>query len=379
MRGLLWMLILLGVAGCPRSVMQDFRDAKQAALDKPEDPQGRWQPDAVLHISHDVLERLVNRMLSDYGTLAGTLDATVATLRPRLSVKQVNLGKGDCPRCLGVGTKLAGTLKVGTAVGSTSVPATVDLAFDIVLDVESRQGEHLIQVQPRRLRDLNVTINGVGLGYARSTVQSWVDQSLLTDVPPQEVTTIGGDDFPVRAVKVVPVQDAVQIHVLTSAPDAASIPVPRVAPQGWRLDIAPRTLVAMAAAEAYRAGPVAHDVVPVPTSLGLQEDRFTLGLRLWRTKGRGWWRDYEVTGSVKVDGNKIVLTPRTPRKQASRPGLRLPTRWPRWAKGSFSRRSSEPLKPRSRRPIGISARGSERGSRSASSPEPARPSPSKAG
>jgi len=235
--------------------------------------------------------------------------ARVAPPRLALAVKGVDLAAGACDSCLGVTSRLKGTLGIDTAVSRTRVPMTVDATFDAEVTVDQVGDSWVVQLQPRELRDLDVKLSRLGLGYARPLVRKWIDKNLLADVPPQEITTPDGDELPVRAVRVVPNEDAVQVHVLTAIARGRAVPIVHAIPVGWRLDISTETLAGLAATQAYRMGPLDHNVVPVPTSLALEDDRFTLGLRLWRLSGRGWWRDYEVTGTVGVARSKLELEP----------------------------------------------------------------------
>jgi len=314
------MLLLLVALGCPRPITSDYEDAKVEALRRAGPAPKDWAPDAVLHLSHEALGAVVTDLLAAYGTLEDDVDASVATLHPALTVKRVDLGKGACDDCLGVTSRLEGTLGIDTAVGDTEVPLTIDALFDAEVTVDRMGGSWVLRLKPRELRDLDVKVSGMGLGYAKPTVKQWVGDNLLADVPPQEITTLGGDDLPVRAVRVVPRDRALQIHILTAVAKGRPVPVVDATPDGWRLDVSPETLAGMAAAEAYAMGPLQRDVVPVPTSLALDGDRFTLGLRLWRLSGRGWWRDNEVTGKVAVDGNQFSFQPEDARKLRSSAG-----------------------------------------------------------
>ena len=38
-------------------------------------------------------------------------------------------------------------------------------------------------------------------------------------------------------------------------------------------------------------------------------DTFVIGLRLWKTTGRGWWHDYEVGGDWKLENGELTMKP----------------------------------------------------------------------
>jgi hypothetical protein len=50
-------------------------------------------------------------------------------------------------------------------------------------------------------------------------------------------------------------------------------------------------------------------VMGEPTKLELNTDGFLIGLRLWKTTGRGWWRDYEVGGEWRLEEGELVMKP----------------------------------------------------------------------
>ncbi|MEO0605118.1 MAG: hypothetical protein AAF211_27055, partial [Myxococcota bacterium] len=132
------MVLLLVALGCPAPVTADYETAKQEAMRRPDSAPTEWAPDAVLHLGHGMLETLITKTLGHYGTLEGDVGAGVATLHPALDVKQVTLAKGTCDDCIGVTTKLEGTLGIDTAVGDTTVPLVVDALFDAKVTIEGR-------------------------------------------------------------------------------------------------------------------------------------------------------------------------------------------------------------------------------------------------
>lgn len=313
------MVLLIVALGCPEPVRGDYEAAKVEALKRAGPAPQDWAPDAVLHLSHDMLGTLLTEVLAHYGTLEDDISAGVATLHPSLDVKKVTLGEGTCENCLGVTANLEGTLGIDSVVDTTA-PLVVDATFDAQVTVERTGPRWVLLLEPRELRDLDVTLSGVGLGYAKQPVRQWIDRNFLADVPPQEITTLGGEELPLRAVNVVPRPNAVQIHLLTAVLGSEPVPIVSATPKGWRLDVSPETLTGLAASEAYAAGPLQHDIVPVPNSLALDGDHFRLGIRLWRLSGRGWWRDYEVTGRVKVEQAKFTFHPEEAKKIKSSKG-----------------------------------------------------------
>ena len=68
---------------------------------------------------------------------------------------------------------------------------------------------------------------------------------------------------------------------------------------------------------------LSHDVVADPRALDIKRGAFELQLRLWRIKGRGWWRDYTVSGSFTHENGRVVLEPKDVRQTGQSPGAVL--------------------------------------------------------
>jgi len=80
---------------------------------------------------------------------------------------------------------------------------------------------------------------------------------------------------------------------------------------GWQMHIAEETLLQLARKASFEKGPLEHDIVVEPTLLHFTRDGFTLGLRLWRVKGRGWWRDVVIAGDIEIAKKRIKLHPKS--------------------------------------------------------------------
>ncbi|MBX2800592.1 MAG: hypothetical protein KTR31_23130 [Myxococcales bacterium] len=317
-----WLAALACVSSaCGTPVINDFRVAKRQALAGPDPVPTNWRPDAVLHLSGALVDHVLQRTLSEYGTLTGTLKSGVAntSLQPKLSIQELVLSDGSCRECVAVDLTLGGTVDVHTPLAGTSASMEVKGRFDAVFDVVPEGDSWVVHVRPNALQDLELTIGGASLEFAARPLRRWVNRQLLSDVPPQEVTRFGDTGLPLVAARIRAEGRTIQVHLRTAVPDPKPVAIRsdlqavaaynEASAPGWRLDISPDTLVALAAADAFANGAVSNHVVPVPTSLSLDDDAFAMGLRLWRIKGRGWWRDYEVPGTVDVQGRRITLDP----------------------------------------------------------------------
>ena len=59
---------------------------------------------------------------------------------------------------------------------------------------------------------------------------------------------------------------------------------------------------------AFEEGLLEHEIGIDPRSFSANGADFTLGLRIWRLSGAGWWRDYTVKGQMGLQGQELVLT-----------------------------------------------------------------------
>ncbi|MBX2797161.1 MAG: hypothetical protein KTR31_05820 [Myxococcales bacterium] len=307
------MFSLLLIGGCA-SVIPQYEAAMERALADPGPTPTEWVPDAVLHLSSATVNDVVQSSIEDYGTFSSTFDFTVAQLSPDMTLTKMEISAGNrCDDCLGIAIELAGDLKFSSPVigtGSTELGATgsLDARFDIEQNAE---GDFTVTVQPHRFRFLDVSLGSVSAGVAGlgETIQDWIDRNLVAQVPPQEIMVIAQEDLPLADVKIVPDGDTIQFHMLTMASERGRVDTQGPKPEtGWRMDISTDSLIALARAEAFQAEKMARGIVAEPTLLSMDGETFQMGLRLWRTEGRGWWRDYLVNGAIAVEQDEIRLT-----------------------------------------------------------------------
>jgi len=319
------MLVLLALSGCV-SVIPEFEAARSRALAAPGPTPSTWQPDAVLHMSGSAVNAMVRDAIQDYGTFSSRLDLTALALVPNLTLTEmsVSAGEEDCDDCLGVAMELDGLLGVETPLGNTNTTLGATGSMDVRFLVdESEEGTWTVSVQPTRFRFLDVTVGplAIGVGGLGETIQGWIDRNLIASVPPQPMMSLAQDDLPLKALRIVPDDGSVQFHLLTQARQRGAVAVDGPVPEyGWRMDLSQRSLVSLARTEAFKAEPMARGIVAVPNLFSMTEDSFTMGLRLWRTEGRGWWRDYEIEGVVKVENSEIRLRATDVEQVAKSPG-----------------------------------------------------------
>jgi hypothetical protein len=305
-----WFLALAFLGGCAKSVMPLYEAAKADALRDPGPPPAGWTADAWIQIASPTLDHLLEAILQQNATLSATFDAGLVQLSPELVVSHLDvLPPAGCQECLTVDVDLTGNLGIDSPLGHTSTSLTATGRFDSVFEVVQTVDGWEVDARPKKLRNIAVSLGASRYGVPLGAISDWITQNLLAEVPGIPLTQIPAQDLPLRAVRVLPVGKAVRVEVLTRAPDPVPAPIaPARLEDGWMVGISQGSLLAAARAQAFRQGPVAYGVVPEPTALDIAAGTFTLGLRLWRIEGRGWWRDYTVLGKVALQGDSIDLT-----------------------------------------------------------------------
>jgi len=304
------LLLVLASSGCARSVIPLYEAARADALRDPGPAPAGWAPDAWIAVSNDALDDLIVGVLTEDAELSTVLDAGVAKFTPKLRVAEVQVVPPEgCGGCLTVDLGLTGTLGWATALGDGSTSLDATGRFDAVFVVVQEGTTWRVDLQTKKLRNVRADLGQSRVGIPVGDISKWLSQDLLEAVPPVAIASFDGSQLPVRAVRVVPVGRSIRIEALTKAPIFTAVPVPERVTDGWRVGISQPSLLALARAEAFRKGPGTHDVLPEPTALDIGPSAFTLGLRLWKTTGKGWWRDYTVQGKVTLGPEGIELTP----------------------------------------------------------------------
>lgn len=325
---------VLSLSACAGSVMPLYQQARDDALADPGPPPADWKPDAVLHLSKTQLDEVVTAALESHGALTGRIKRSVLGLEivatPDLTIDELTLGASKaCKACVAVDTKLSGDVQWTAAGRKGKVPVKVAAAFDVELSAtEAEASTFAMTAAPRELRDLKLTFGSVDATVARVLEQGvgdWLREDFLKDVPPVEIGAFGGEDVPLRAVRIAGSGGGVRLEMLTRSPSPGVVDTkaPAGLDEGFQLAISQDSLLDLARATAFQAGPLGYDVVVEPTALTLTEDGFTMGLRVWRPVGKGWWRDYTVTGDVEMARRGVKLLPQSVTEGAKSEGAGL--------------------------------------------------------
>jgi hypothetical protein len=310
-------------SGCVKSVIPQFEAARDRALAAPPPAPEDWRPDAVMQLSGETLKPVIQQILEQHGTLTETIDLKLGTLTPRLTISDVSLrGTKRCAGCIRVDVDLTGSVRWVTPLASGRQKLDASLSLDAVAQAIDDRGQWQVRLAPRNLRNVDVDLDGKTLSYAKAPIQDWIGQNLLSDIPPQTIATLGDAELPLRAIRVDATGATVQLELLTRSNSLQTLPVQSgTLKEGWQLTIANGTLTHLAAAASFQNGVVGYAIVPEPLAFALDtHHHFTLKLRLWKTSGRGWWRDYEITGTASLQGKGLHLEPTAVEELAQSPG-----------------------------------------------------------
>ncbi|MEQ1506380.1 MAG: hypothetical protein ABMB14_29390 [Myxococcota bacterium] len=305
-------------------MIQEYDSARTLALSDPGAAPDGWAPDAVIQLSAPLLDKLMTTALTPAPTFGDDISVALLTLTPQLTLETLKIAPAaNCVECLTVAIGLGGTVKWATMLGSSEaglkVGATLDMALSIepidpatapTVDGVAKTG-FAIGVSPRSLNDVSVELAG-----AKSTIDlsgpviGWVQSAVLAGIPSIPITEIGTETAPVRGIRISSQNQALRVDVLTGARIPGVLPADLPAPtDGFRVDVAVDSLLAIARAQAFSTGAIAHGVLGEPTMLDLRSDAFSVGLRLWRTTGSGWWRDYQIDGTWTLADGELKMSP----------------------------------------------------------------------
>ncbi len=311
------MTLALALFGCGPSVVPLYEAARDDALATPGAVPANWRPDLVLHLAEPVVQKLAKEGLAANETLHQRVEISAmglpVTVTPDLGARRVEVGPvRGCPACLSVDTTLVGPAK-WTALGQRGA---VDLRVYAKLSLEVttvlQDGAFTVTVAPRSIDTLEVTVEGAEArvdDLLTSALGADWHKKVLAGISPIELGTVGSQGLPLRALRVVALDNGgLQFEMLSSSPTPGVLSVrDRALVKGFALYADEGSVLDLARAEAFRAAPLTHDVVAEPTRLTVTGSEFDLGLRLWRPVGSGWWRDYDAHGTLSLTEHGVHL------------------------------------------------------------------------
>lgn len=309
----MWLMVFLG---CANNIRNLYEQEKAAVLAEPAALGANWEPELRVRLSDPALEVLSKAALS-----SGLLEAdqkiawqgpmgVEAQLSPHLVVKSLNLkASAACDACLDLTASLSGTgaWKLGSLKGE--IPISLDLGGTVSFDVKKGDEAFMVSGRLRDVKQVKLKSDSVGDLDIAKPIQSWA-KDLADSVPAFEIGEFGGEGVPLRALRLKTVDGALAVEAVTDVAGGGPLAASSGAlSQGWELSISQKTALALMRREAFEAGIIDFDVAVDPRYLEIEGDQFKMGLRLWRLTRSGWWREYEVSGSISVLPRTVRLVP----------------------------------------------------------------------
>jgi len=313
------------IAACFSSTLPEYEQARARALAPPPPLTDDWQPDAALLLSQRAMSTLTHALLASHGRLDQPISlGPLGRAVPDLQVVSARIGPSKaCATCVQITASLDGTVRT-EGVAALSSPLAATLAADLEIDGRADRDAFVLTARVRDVSQVEIGRLAAPEPVRRalaSTLTEAARRHLLADGKPITLARLPSETLPVRAVRTSTSGSDVRVDLRTAAASSAVLP-PITTPtrSGFVLAIAQDTLLALARAEAMRQGPVSYDVVPEPTGLRMVGEAFELDLRLWKTTGSGWWRDYTVRGTMTRSKAGLDMAPTTVQEVASSPG-----------------------------------------------------------
>lgn len=309
------MLFLL--TACGPDIHALYEEQRIAALTVASSVESPWAPDLVFAIGGGALAKAVDAaataaLIEKAKPLSLELPlGTSAKLVPSLKVRRAVLSPADaCESCLHFDIEVEGRVDWTLGALGGSFPAGVEVGGAIELGVENGT-----RVVARPYRVGKVVMKSQDLGGLRanpsSIVQDFVRKAVGEALPPIPLVDLAATGLPIRDMRLRTDRDTARIEVLTNVPGArpATVGVPET--DMILLGISETALAGLLRRSAFEQGPVYLDTAIDPQAISVEGNSFKLNLRLWRLVGTGWWRDYDINGSLAVIDNQLSLTPTT--------------------------------------------------------------------
>lgn len=305
-------LLLLSL-GCASGIRTMYETERDAALAKAAAPAEGWQPDLRVRLSSQALDGLVQATL-DQGmlswdeqlSLSGPLGLQ-ARVEPSGRVRSLQLAASDaCDGCLDVDAGLEGQARWSAAGTSGTVPFTAKVQGTVSFAVD-RQGQGWqVHGSLRDVQRVELGVARLGSLDATELLGDWV-RDALKEAKPLALGTFGGGELPLAAARLSSPRGQLELQLLTDVVDGGPVSAGVALREDFEVRISSATALALARRKAFEAGTIAYDVAAVPTSLAVDDGSFSMGVRLWKLAGAGWWRDYAVTGTLGVQERQIRM------------------------------------------------------------------------
>lgn len=299
LRPLLACVLLL--SACSSAVKRSFDATYDDVMAPSPTLSGPWQPDATVHLAEGTVRRALKAAITA-ADLRTHLEVPGLRVEPDLSIDALAFGAptSGCGDCLGLTAELGGSLSYKGPLVAGQADLGARLAADVVLRTEAVSDGWVVTAALERLHDVEIALDGPARrlsGLAQGPLGDWLQERITEEVPPLVLARLGDLDTPLLGVGVRSADDGgLLLHLRTRRTDPRAVDDPPPAERGWTARVSLDSVLGEVRRLSFAAGAVQHGVWVDPVDLSLEDDRFTLWLRLWRPKGFGWWRDVQIDG-----------------------------------------------------------------------------------
>lgn len=333
MRALVVLLPVL--AACGSAVKRDLDAALAAASATSPTPEADPRPDLRGHLTSDALAALVAHGASRL-VLGASLDlGDKVRIDPSFRVVRAAVVPAGrrCEGCLGLDLTLDAALAwraMPPLAVAGRIDATVRAVLDVSLDARADdEGALDLLATVEAVRELDASVPkaagpvmklvAAGLGPALTAAA----RGAWGSPPPLVLGTLGSAAVPIQAVRAeVRPDGSLDVLAYTTAP--RRFPAPAAVPPGdglqWSVALPVPTALALAERALLRGPPAAEGFAVTLRDASLADDVLTVDLRLWRTAGFAWWRDYRVRVELRFGVDSVRLNPVDVLELAHSPG-----------------------------------------------------------
>ena len=309
----MFVYFLLGLTSCAPPIHGAYADARLEALSDAPTLREDWTAESVVYLDGKLVQSVVRRLLDKALTEKGLsfqrqlpLGAT-AKVRPELSVDRLKFSSNSrCPTCFSVDASLSGLLWWSVGKNRGRIPASLVVNTDFFIRTSWEEEGSKLELVLAEIRHIEAG-SGQFRGISpQGEVAQWAHARMVDAAKPVYLGTVGGPNLPLSDIRVLPAKAGTRIELATNASARTPILTPSPPMTGdWIGGVSTPSLLSLIRRAAFEAGEIMMEVHADPTALHVEDDNFTLNLRLWRLAGRGWWRDYQVTGKIVAHANRV--------------------------------------------------------------------------
>ncbi len=326
------MLTLLWLACSAEDVTADFEARKARALGEPAPWTEGWDTEVAMRLDGALVSTLIQSSANAELKGLEPIDVGgIGEVKLKGEMTQARLTKSTCEGCVGLAGTIEGTARLKVKGVKQALPFTLRFKGQLQFDsVEVGAGRNLT-MSLKKVQDLELELAGYE-GQLGGGLKKQV-KTLLGRVDAVDLGPIGSPNLPLRDLRLRGDKEGLTIEALATCVEGAGTRLPAWGRHDFSVVLSEGVLLDSARKEAFNAGDVSGehglDIHAEPTSLHFEGDRFTMGLRVWRLEGTGWWRDYTLEGPVSVKRGFVRLKAESLEQGEKSPGAAIvdPLSW----------------------------------------------------